>query len=98
LGPIKQEVHLDEATIRVLRDIAGAVVTGIREVRADGAEDQPGPDSPSMFGLHITHITKAPNPPFDTVLYIVATVCADIRDALDKHLPDGKDERAKAAE
>jgi hypothetical protein len=89
---------LDEATIRVLRDIAGAVVTGIREVQADCAGDPPPPPPPtapppySMFGIAFGSVPKTPPGPLD----VVATVCAHIRDALDEHLPECREANARA--
>ena len=82
---------MDEATIRVLRDIAGAVVTGMQavgaEVQADGAEDPPARVYPADAFKPTLHV-KEPKPPLGIVLDVVATVCAHIRDALDEHLPE----------
>jgi hypothetical protein len=80
---------LDEATIRVLRDIAGAVVTGIREWQADCAGDPPPP--PASDNLRELQELLADNVKPSREPYppnVVAKVCAHIRDALDEHLPE----------
>jgi hypothetical protein len=84
----QQEVHLDEATIRVLRDIANAAVLGIREVQSDCVGNPPPPpasdfDRELRDKLADVKLSRKPDP-FD----VIAVVCAHIRDALDEHLPE----------
>ena len=74
---------MDTDTIRVLRDIAEAVVTGIREAR--------GEELPPAEGALRVILGDGPRFAKPKPVDIVASVCSELARALNKHLPEYQD-------